>query len=222
MDANSYVFLSASVPDPLRAPEYAKTADTVAIASAVSALVHVVLGRRRLVWGGHPAITPMVYATAAEMGVDYGAWVTLYQSAYFEDQYPEDNARFNNVVYADTVKGDREASLQRMRSLMLSEQEIGAGIFIGGMSGIFDEAKMLSLLQPNAALIPLRSTGGAAAELSIGHLTDSEDLDTSFDYVGLLHRHLGISPRERRYRSPADQPARLEERMLPAPRGVQD
>ncbi|MDP9649681.1 hypothetical protein J2793_005148 [Paraburkholderia caledonica] len=34
------------------------SADTVAITAAVSALVHVVLGRRLLIWGGQPAITP--------------------------------------------------------------------------------------------------------------------------------------------------------------------
>src|SRR4051812_24128787 len=44
------VFLSASVPDPKRGPEYAATADTVAITAAVSALVHVSLGRRLIVW----------------------------------------------------------------------------------------------------------------------------------------------------------------------------
>ena len=54
------IFLSASVPDPKRGPDYAATSDSVAITSAVSALVHVTLGRRVLVWGGHPAITPMI------------------------------------------------------------------------------------------------------------------------------------------------------------------
>ena len=58
------IFLSAGVPDPRRGPEYAKTADTVAIAAAVSALVHVTLGRRLLVWGGQPAITPMIWFVA--------------------------------------------------------------------------------------------------------------------------------------------------------------
>src|SRR3546814_9504194 len=43
------IFLSAGVPDPKRGPQYAATADTVAITAAVSALVHVTLGRRLLV-----------------------------------------------------------------------------------------------------------------------------------------------------------------------------
>lgn len=65
------VFLSAGIPDPKRGPEYAATADTVAIAAAVSALVHVTLGRRLLVWGGQPAITPMIWIVAQDIGVDY-------------------------------------------------------------------------------------------------------------------------------------------------------
>src|SRR5688572_20092354 len=69
------VFLSAGVPDPKRGPEYAATADTIAINAAVSALVHVTLGRRLLVWGGQPAITPMIWVVAEDIGVDYGKWV---------------------------------------------------------------------------------------------------------------------------------------------------
>jgi hypothetical protein len=81
------IFLSAGVPDPKRGPEYAASADTVAIASAVSALVYVTLGRRVLVWGGQPAITPMIWIVAQDIGVDYGRWVHLYQSRYFKDEF---------------------------------------------------------------------------------------------------------------------------------------
>jgi len=52
------VFLSAGVPDPKREPEYAKTADSVAIQAAVSALVYVTLGRRLLVWGQGHSVLP--------------------------------------------------------------------------------------------------------------------------------------------------------------------
>src|SRR5713226_2542381 len=88
------IFLSASVPDPKRGKKFAKTADTVAITAAVSALLYVTLGRRLLVWGGHPAITPMVLVVAEDLGVDYGSWVKLYQTQYFKDEFPEDNLRF--------------------------------------------------------------------------------------------------------------------------------
>src|SRR5262245_22683520 len=105
------IFLSASVPDPKRAPDYAATADTVAITAAVSALVHVTLGRRLLVWGGHPAITPMIWVVANSIGVDYGRWVRLYQSRHFADEFPEDNERFQNVTFTDEIEKDLEKSL---------------------------------------------------------------------------------------------------------------
>jgi hypothetical protein len=94
------IFLSAGVPDPRRGPEFAATADTVAITAAVSALVHVVLGRRLPIWGGQPAISPMIWVVAESLGVDYGAWVRLYQSQHFRDEFPEDNERLRNVVCA--------------------------------------------------------------------------------------------------------------------------
>src|SRR4051794_9555611 len=109
------IFLSAGAPDPKRGPQYAATADTVAITAAVSALVHVTLGRRLLVWGGHPAITPMIWVVAQDVGVDYGRWVQLYQSRHFRDEFPEDNEQFQNVTYTDDVELDREKSLLAMR-----------------------------------------------------------------------------------------------------------
>jgi hypothetical protein len=73
------IFLSAGVSDPKRGPELAQTADTVAITVAVSSLIHVTLGRRPLVWGGHLEITPMIWVAAEEIGIDYCQLVRLYQ-----------------------------------------------------------------------------------------------------------------------------------------------
>src|SRR3546814_6872396 len=64
------ILLSAGVPDPKRGPQYAATADTVAITAAVSSLVHVTLGRRLLVWGGQPAITPMIWVVSQDIGIN--------------------------------------------------------------------------------------------------------------------------------------------------------
>lgn len=160
------IFLSASVPDPKRGPKYAATADSVAITTAVSALVHVTLGRRILVWGGHPAITPMIWVVAQDIGVDYGHWVQIYQSRYFQDEFPEDNARFDNVTYTDDVSGDREKSLLAMRERMFSEHQFKAAVFVGGMSGIVQEYELFRKLQPNAAVVPVISTGGATLEVA--------------------------------------------------------
>jgi hypothetical protein len=212
------IFLSAGVPDPLRGPEYAKSADSVAIAAAVSALVFVTLGRRLLVWGGQPSITPMIWVVAKELGVEYGGWVKLYQSRYFEDAFPEDNKSFQNVIYTENIGGDRKESLREMRKRMFSEQQFDAAVFIGGMGGIIEECQLFHSLQPKATLLPLPSTGGAALELSEGLPNLDRDVKEDLDYIGLFHRHLGISVKELRYADPKDQPPRIEQRLWPGDR----
>ncbi|MGE4305679.1 MAG: hypothetical protein AB7E24_16815 [Novosphingobium sp.] len=211
------IFLSASVPSPERGPEYAKTADTVAIAAAVSALVHVTLGRRLLVWGGHPAITPMVWVVAECLRIDYGAWVKLYQTRYFEDEFPEDNKRFMNVTYTEDVGRDREKSLLLMRERMFGEQSFAAAVFIGGMGGVIEECELFQRLQPMAKVFPVASTGGAALVLSTRMPMLGADLTEDLDYVALFHRRLGISVKEQRYARPQDQPVAIDQRLWQPP-----
>jgi len=207
------IFLSAGVPDPKRGPQYAKTADTVAITAAVSALVHVTLGRRLLVWGGQPAITPMIWVVAEGLGTDYGSWVKLYQSKHFNDEYPEDNRRFQNVTYTDDVENDREKSLQLMRERMLMDYNFTTAVFIGGMGGIVQEFDLMRQLQPNAKVLPVVSTGGAVLDVAGRMGTFPSDLGDDLDFVALFHRHLGISVKENRYRSPTDQPSSVADRL---------
>lgn len=206
------VFLSASVPDPKKGPEYAATADTVAITAAVSALVHVTLGRRILIWGGHPAITPMIWLVAQEMDVTYGRWVQLYQSRFFKDGFPEDNQRFQNVKYTDHIPNDREKSLSLMRKQMFTENSFKAGVFVGGMSGIVEEFELFRKLQPKALIVPVVSTGGAVRSIAerIDHIP--QDLRDDLDYVSLFHRHLEISFSEERFSTPEEQPLEIEKR----------
>lgn len=192
------IFLSASVPDPQRAPELAKTADSVAISSAISALLYVSLGRRPIVWGGHPAITPMIWAVAAAMDVDYGSWVKLYQSQYWKDQYPEDNERFRNVTYTENVEEDRERSLQLMRETMFREHHFSHAVFIGGMQGIFDEFELFQKMHPEAQVVPVATTGGAAALLNKLDVAAEEELD----YVAFFQKFVGVSPLEPRRSNP--------------------
>jgi len=206
------IFLSASMPDPKRAPQYAASADSVAICSAVSALVHVTLGRRLLVWGGHPAITPMIWVVAQDVGVDYGRWVRLYQSRHFADEFPEDNQRFQNVTYTDDIGLDRSRSLASMRERMFSEHSFKAAVFIGGMGGIVEEYEMFRRFQPKAAVVPVISTGGATLDVAERAGELSAELADERDYVALFHRQLGISVREERYQAPNDQPAETEKR----------
>ncbi len=207
------IFLSAGVPDPKRGPEYARTADAVAITAAVSALVHVTLGRRLLVWGGHPAITPMIWVVAEGLEVDYGSWVQLYQSRYFEDEYPEDNQRFQNLTLTDDVGCDREHSLRLMRERMFSDFNFTAAVFIGGMGGIVQEFDLLQQMHPQATLLPVISTGGAVHDVAQRMGNIPYDLRDDLDYVALFHRHLGVSVKEMRYQRPTEQPLAVADRF---------
>lgn len=166
------IFLSASVPKPDRAEgRYFSTANPLLIRLAVRELVRAVLGRKKLVWGGHPAITPMIWAICEDLGLDYGEWVILYQSRFFEELYPEENREFKNVIFVDAAPGRdeverRENSLRAMREAMLSRPGLEAGVFIGGMDGVEREFEVLRRWHPEAVVVPVAATGGAARELA--------------------------------------------------------
>ena len=182
-------------------------------------MIHVALGRRLVVWGGQPAITPMIWVVAQDLGVDYGRWVRLYQSRHFKDEFPEDNERFHNVTYTDDVDHDREKSLLAMRKRMFSENAFKAAVFIGGMGGIVHEYELFRKLQPSAAVIPVVSTGGATLDVASRAGLLPADLSDDLDYVALFHRHLSISVKEERFKSPDDQPQVVTERFWrPAPK----
>lgn len=205
------IFLSAGVPDP-GANHFLGEGDSAAISAAVSGLLYVTLGRRRLVWGGHPAITPMIWSVAEAMNVDYGEWVTLYQTLLFEDEFPEETARFDNVVFVEAVGTDREQSLEKMRKRMLGETRFEAAVFIGGMAGIMNEYEMIQASGASVKMIPVASTGGAAAILHQQLGADPMLVD-ELDYVALFHKALAIDPNERRYRVPSEQPETQAERI---------
>ena len=183
------VFLSASVPDPY-SPNFIRDADVVAVVSAVRALIFVLLGRKPLIWGGHPSITPMIWSVAENLKSSYTEWVKLYQSNFFEDKFPEQNKKFENVEFVDKVDGKREESLYNMRVRMFSKNSFSTAIFIGGMEGVLDEARLLSQISPETQLIPILSTRGATQEVLEFSKVSKEmrhRLETDVDYVLLFH-----------------------------------
>ncbi|WP_026354797.1 SLOG domain-containing protein [Massilia niastensis] len=190
------IFLSASIPQPGRG-DFHLTANPFLIQFAIRELLTVCLGRRLLVWGGHPAITPMVWAVCEELGVEYSKTVTLYQSKLFADYFPAENARFGNVVLVDAVDGDREQSLLKMRTEMLSGT-FESAVFVGGMDGVITESSMFQKMHPQAKVLALRSPGGAALNLAdqLGQAGDR------IDFARLFHEELGISATERRDQIP--------------------
>ncbi len=155
------IFLSASIPSVDRNPLYYATADIIAIRDAVRALATVVIPKAQLVWGGHPSITPLIRFVLDKMNVNVRNHVTLYQSRFFEDRFPEDNFAFEDIRLTNKT-GELGESLKIMRNTMFEENDFKVGIFIGGMEGIIDEYKMLIKSSPNAMIIPVASTGGAS------------------------------------------------------------
>lgn len=186
------IFLSASVPDPQRDPRYHMTADRVAIRDAVRALVTVALPHTQLVWGGHPAITPLVRVIAEGMGVVGADRVRLFQSNYFRGKMPKDNAAFETVIKTRTVRSDRAASLEHMRREMLASEKFYAGVFIGGMEGVEDEFAMFRDMHPSAIALPVASTGAAALMIFQRDTQFPKELKTDLAYPSLFRRLLSI------------------------------
>lgn len=189
------IFLSASIPSPERDAKYYETADIISIRDAVRALSVIVLPRARLVWGGHPFITPLIREVLERVGVEVceiRRHVTLFQSAFFEGVFPVDNGCVENVVYTEVKsehdKKDREVSLEEMRRRMLAPAwSYVAGIFIGGMEGVEDEFDMFKRYHSGALLLPVASTGGAAFEIyNRSPECFEKRLKGDFDYLTLF------------------------------------
>jgi hypothetical protein len=163
------VFLSASFPSGERGELYAPY-DVDAVADAVTAVVDTVLASNgRLVFGGHPTITPLVLRMASRHGRP--GVIDVYQSLFFEWDFTEATKELARRGYGRIIKtpsqGSRQESLDTMRERMLSEPErLAGGVFIGGMQGIEDEFNKLAELRDDLPRIPLAAPGGAAASLA--------------------------------------------------------
>jgi hypothetical protein len=212
------IFLSASIPLPDCNPKYYETADIIAIRDAVIALASITLTNYRIIWGGHPSITPLIYyviekklvnnlqrdnwdtplndeekeALNADLKGAIQQHVLLYQSRYFEGQFPPENAMFENVVYTPNF-GDIPSSIQVMREKMLNDNDFSAAVFIGGMEGVEDEFKLFREFHSNVILLPIASTGAAAKiiydELLPQHMKN-ERLEKDYGYMSLFQKLL--------------------------------
>lgn len=188
----SAIFLSASVPLVGRG-SYHETANPFLIQCAVRELVIAVIRHHKIVWGGHPAITPMIWSICEDLKVDYSESVILYQSKFFKDSYPEENNRFHNVIFTAAVPNNRDASLLLMRERMLLRDDLVAAVFIGGMDGVETEHHLFRQFHPKATVLPVPSPGGAALNLAKdqGYFT-GEDL-INIDFAELFHTHLKLN-----------------------------
>jgi hypothetical protein len=155
------IFLSASIPYQERDRKFCDTADIVAIRDSVRALATVVIPNAHLIWGGHPAITPLIRFVMERLNTNLRDHVTLYQSNYFKDFFPIDNFSFENIQLTEALEY-RDSSLKKMRQEMIAENDYKIGIFIGGMEGVLEEYELFKSSNPNALVLPVASTGAAA------------------------------------------------------------
>ena len=184
------IFLSASIPLPERHPKYYGSADVIAIRDAVIALATAVLPHHRIVWGGHPSITPLINYVMQKIGLNIQEHVKLYQSLWFEDQFLEDNNKFENVIQTPIINNDRDSSIDFMRNKMLSSCNFSAGVFIGGMEGVEDEYEIFKAKFSKAVIIPLASTG-AAAKIIYDRLDEKNEAFLSdYAYMSVFQKYL--------------------------------
>jgi hypothetical protein len=187
--AERRIFLSASVPLPSRDAVYYNTADVVAIRDAIRALTIVIMEENiQLVFGGHPAISPMIRLQITQAGLPVGDKIVMFQSRFFNRVFPEDNKAFEHVVLTESVDNDRDKSLAHMRDLMLSGPFL-CGIFVGGMEGVEDEYKVFRKVQPRAPVFPVASTGAASAKIYQSDpdlQKDHPELQTEISYINLM------------------------------------
>jgi hypothetical protein len=199
------IFLSASVPAEDRHPRYFKTADVVGIRDAVRGLAGEVLRRHTLVFGGHPAISPLILTVAQRLGAIKR--VRIYQSELFRSVVPKESVAFPNIVWTKAFKGDRERSLRGMRDEMIRSATFTAGVFIGGMDGVEHEFDMFAAIHPTASVYPVASTGAAASLIFKRHLASLEvstrdALAHETTYGAMFRRLLNLRSAKERRRSP--------------------
>ena len=183
------IFLSASVPQPDR--EFFGTENAYAIKEAVISFVRVCAEKRLpFFFGGHPAITPLVWNVAKNYYGDKEPKIKIYQSRYFGDQIPKEVEHFKEVYMTDAVGGDKSQSVDHMRDVMFEENPTDCAVFIGGMGGVVDEAHMIRDRFPNVRFIPLYSTGGAAQAIYQEFQIDDDRLKESYAFYELFNELL--------------------------------
>ncbi len=187
------IFLSASVPTPKRAERYQRIEDAqFEIEQAVISLARAVFSENgRLVFGGHPAISPLVAMVAGEYRepryLETGEQrpsppIRIFQSRAFEGHLPSDTLLMYRLGYAtitwvDTAENEKfdptaesespcPRSLRAMREAMIRWTKPEAMVCIGGMDGVEREVEMFREFNKNAPIYVLEKTGGASVVLA--------------------------------------------------------
>lgn len=183
------VFLSASIPVEGR-PYYGTTIDEAIVNAVLSFTRYCAENNIPFYFGGHPAITPLVWDVAKHFSEDVNGLITIYQSEVFKRHTPKEVEYYKNVVW--TPEGnDVCASVVNMRREMFCREKTLCAVFVGGMDGVVEEYKMLKEMSPETKIIPIKSVGGASAIIyEQEHCVDME-LANSFAFAQMFKRLLG-------------------------------
>lgn len=186
-------FLSASVPAPDRDPKYHSTADVVAIRDCIKALVSTVVPNGQLVFGGHPAITPLVRLMIQRRRLEVRQHVIVYVSMFYTQDFPPVLDKFEEVRKVQAVPNDAEASKAALRKEMINAFDYAAGIFVGGMDGVEEEYALFREAHPKSPTYPIASTGAASGILFKKFQPHEQMLERELTYLTLF-RKLLIQP----------------------------
>lgn len=183
------IFLSASIPTYGR--EYYEGANPLLIREAVVAFTRVCMEYNiEFYFGGHPAISPLVYQIAKNYLGNREAPIRIYQSEWFKEVTPPEIKYYGNIVW--TPKCEKiGTSVNLMRTQMFEEnKDTCCAVFIGGMNGIIDEADRISLLCPGIKMLPIASTGCASAYVYKKLGLHNVDMESNIVYLKAFRKLL--------------------------------
>jgi hypothetical protein len=191
--ASQSVFLSAG--PPADADEFLIDAFEEAVISCARAVLS---GGGRLVFGGHPAVSPLVAMIAGEYvrGHTGAPLIDIYQAEPFRGFLPDETLllfnlghakihwtpRVNDEVFAPGAPLPQK-SLEVMRERMIGDTNPIAMIAIAGKQGITDEYDVFHRQRPAAPIFLLPRTGGHTRTL-VGKpaaIDAEEGIDLKFD-----------------------------------------
>lgn len=169
-----YIFLSASIPIADRDDIYYIKTNPLDITDAIVALTRNILNRRgKIVFGGHPTISPLILSIAKDF-ISYFKQevlplVFIFQSRFFEEEISKFTKELLElgigIIKWTKAKQNREKSLLYMRKKMIKEAPLDAAIFIGGMRGIKEEYSLFTKIHPNSPIYPIATTGGTTKKI---------------------------------------------------------
>ncbi|MHB8416137.1 MAG: SLOG domain-containing protein [Acidiferrobacteraceae bacterium] len=188
------IFLSASVPSLERSKEFRRIDEApLRIEDAVISLCRAIFNASgSLVFGGHPAVSPLVAMVAGEYLRPISTEtreertprpIQIYQSKAFKGHEAKDTdllerQRYAQVYWIEQHESEHgrgaqrldplelPKSLQVMRTVMIEESNPVCMVCIGGMEGVLEEHHLFTQLRPGRPIFVMSTTGGASAILA--------------------------------------------------------